>query len=44
MLASTLAGFIWYQFGAGITFSLSALMVLAVAICISIIRTKLTSN
>jgi MFS family permease len=44
MLASTLAGFIWYQFGAGITFSLSAVMVLAVAIYISFIRTKLTSN
>jgi hypothetical protein len=44
MLASSLAGFIWYQFGAGVTFGLSAVMVLAVAIYISIIRTKLTSN
>jgi MFS family permease len=44
MLASSLAGFIWYQFGAGVTFGLSAVMVLAVAIYISIIRTKLTTN
>jgi MFS family permease len=44
MLASSLAGFIWYQFGASVTFGVSAVMVLAVAIYISFIRTKLTSN
>ncbi len=44
MLASSLAGFIWYRFGAGVTFGLSAVMVLAVSIYISFIRTKLTSK
>ncbi len=31
MLASSLAGFIWYQFGAGATFILSAIITMAVA-------------
>ena len=44
MLASSLAGVIWYRFGAGVTFALSAVIVSAVAIYISFIRTKLTSN
>lgn len=44
MLASSLAGVIWYRFGAGVTFALSAVMVSAVAIYISLTRTKLISN
>ena len=44
MLASTLAGFIWYKFGAGVTFGISAVMVLVITIYISFIHTKLTSN
>lgn len=44
MMASSVAGFIWFQFGAGVTFGLSAIMVLAVSIYISFIHTKLTSK
>ncbi len=44
MLASSLAGFIWFQFRAGVTFGLSAVMVLVVAIYISFLRTKFISD
>lgn len=44
MLASSLAGVIWFQFRAGVTFGLSAVMVLIVAIYISFLRTKFTSD
>ena len=44
MLASSMAGLIWYKFGAGVTFQFSAVMVLIVAVYISIVQTKLTSN
>lgn len=37
MLASTIAGFIWYQFGSGITFMLTAIISLAVVVYISIL-------
>ena len=44
MLASSLAGFIWYQFGAGFTFGLSAVMVSVVAIYLSFMHTKVSGN
>ncbi len=42
MLASSLAGFLWYQFGANVTFVVSAVMVLGVVLYIALIRTRLT--
>ncbi len=42
MLASSLAGFLWYQFGANVTFVVSAVMVLGVLLYIALIRTRLT--
>lgn len=42
MLASSLAGFLWYQFGANVTFVVSAVMVLGVALYIALIRIRLT--
>ena len=44
MLASSLAGFIWYQFGAGATFGLSAVMVLGVALYLAFMRVKMTTK
>ncbi len=42
MLASSLAGFLWYQFGANVTFVVSAVMVLGVVLYIALIQTRLT--
>lgn len=44
MLASSMAGFVWFQFGAGSTFILSAIMSLTVAIYISLIGTAPASE
>lgn len=41
MLASSLAGFIWYQFGAGVTFIVSSIMVFLVALYIAFIRLRM---
>lgn len=40
MLASSLAGFIWYEFGAEVTFGVSAVVVLGVAVYVSFIKLK----
>lgn len=41
MLASSLAGFIWYQFGAGVTFIVSSIMVFLVTLYIAFIRLRM---
>jgi MFS family permease len=44
MLASSMAGFIWYEFGAGVTFTLSAIITVVVAIYIALIPPEIRAK